>query len=124
MDVVAEDVREHGKRRDTFLDPGAAAVEDSHYGAAVAQRELLDLDNLLAVDLAEGSPVDGEVLAIDGHGAAIDGAVPGYQAVTERLLLFHAKGGGAVHGERIEFDERSLVDEQFNPFARGVLAAG
>ena len=124
MDVVAEDVREHGQRGDAFLDAGAAAVVDAHHRAAVAQREFLDLDDLLAVDLAERAAVDGEVLAVDGDGAAVHGAVAGHHAVAQGLLLLHAEGRGAVHGQGVELHEGSLVDEQVDAFAGGVLAAG
>ena len=86
--------------------------------------ELLDLDDLLAVDLAQRAAVDGEVLAVDGHGAAVHGAVAGDQAVAQRLLLLHAEGGGAVHGQGVELHEGAGVQEQVDALAGGVLAAG
>src|SRR5690606_21792158 len=73
--VVPEDIGEHGKRSHALLDAGAAAIQDADYRAAVAQCEFLDLDDFLAVDLGQGAAVDGEVLRVDGHQAAIDGAV-------------------------------------------------
>ncbi len=123
VDVVAEDVREHGQRGDAFLDAGAAAVEDAHHRAAVAQREFLDLDDLLAVDLAQRAAVDGEVLAVDRHRAAVHRAVAGDEPVAERLLLLHAEGRGTVHGQGVELDEGALVQQEVDAFAGGVLAA-
>lgn len=91
MDVVPEDVGEHGQRCYAFLDARAAAVVDAHHRAAIAEGEFLDLDDLLAVDLAQGAAVDAEVLAVDGDQAAINSAVAGDDSVTQRLLLLHAE---------------------------------
>src|SRR6185437_10936107 len=50
------------QRDDTFLDPGAATLIDTHHGRTVPQRDVEDLRDLLAVNLAEAAAEDGHVL--------------------------------------------------------------
>ena len=124
MHVVAENIREHRQRGHAFLDPGAAAVQNADHRAAVAQGEFLDFDDFLAVDLAERSAVYREILAVDGDQTTVHGAVAGDQTITERLLLLHPEGAGAVHGQGVELDEGIGVHQKLDAVARGVLAPG
>ena len=121
--VHAEDIGEHRQRCHTLLDAGAAAVVNADDGATVLQRKLLHLHDLLAVDLREGTAVHGEILRVHGDQAAIHRAVAGDQAVTQRLLRLHAECGGAVAGEGIKLNERTLVQKHLDTLAGGVLAA-
>ncbi len=74
-------------------------------GTAGLDGQFLHLDDLLAVHLAEAAAEHRGVLAEDAHLAAIDGAVAGHHAVTERPLVCQAEVGAAVPGQRIELDE-------------------
>ena len=119
-----EDLAVQAKRDDPLLDARARAVVDPDQRPAGLDRELLDLDDLLAVDLAEAAAEHRDVLAEDAHVAAVDGAVAGDDAVTERTLLAQPEVGAAVPGQRVEFDERSLVQQGVDALARGQLALG
>lgn len=82
-----------------------AAVVDPDQRPTGLHGQLLDLDDLLAVDLAEAAAEHGGVLAEDADLAAVDGAVAGHHAVAERTLLGQAEVGAAVLGQRVELDE-------------------
>ena len=124
QDVVVEDLAVQAQRDDTLLDAGARAVIDADQRPAGLGRQLLDLDDLLAVDLAEAAAEHRHVLAEDAHVAAVDGAVAGDHAVAERTLLAQPEVGAAVPGQRVELDERPLVEQGIDALARGQLALG
>ncbi len=124
QDVVAEDLAVQAQRDDALLDASARAVVDADQRAAGLDREFLDLDDLLAVDLAEAAAEHRGVLAEDAHLAAVDGAVAGHHAVAERALVLQPEVGAAVAGERVEFDERILVEQCQDALPRGQLALG
>ena len=107
QDVVAEDPAVQAQRDDALLDARAGAVVDADERAAGLDRQFLDLDDLLAVHLAEAAAEHRGVLAEDAHVAAVDGAVAGDHAVAERTVVAEAEVGAAVPGQRVEFDERS-----------------
>ena len=124
QDVVVEDLAVQAKRDDTLLDARAGAVVDADQRAAGLDREVLHLDDLLAVDLAEAAAEHRDVLAEDAHVAAVDGAVTGDHTVAERTLLVQAEVGAAVPGQRVELDERPLVQQRVDALAGGQLALG
>ena len=64
--LQAEDLAVLAEGDDALLDAGAARVEHADDRHAAAQRELHDLDDLLAGDLAERSAERREVLRVDG----------------------------------------------------------
>ncbi len=70
--VAEEDLREQAERGHALLDPGAAAVVDPDDGAAGLHGVVHDLDDLLAVDLAERPAEHGEVLGVDRDRAPVD----------------------------------------------------
>ena len=121
--VHTENIGKHRQRSHALLNTGATTIVNADDRAAVLQSELLHLHNLLAVHLREGATVHGEILRIHGNQAAIHGAVTGHQAVTQRLLRLHTERGGAVAGEGIKLNERTLVQKHFDALAGGVLAA-
>jgi hypothetical protein len=86
--------------------------------------EVEDLDDLLAVHLAEGAAEHGDVLGEDRHRPAVDGAVTGDDAVAERALGLHAEVGRPVPGELVELGERPGVEQRVDPLAGGHLARG
>src|SRR5690606_10924455 len=109
---------------DAFLDAGAAGIVDADHGAAGLEGEVHDLDDLLAVDLAEGSAEDGEILGEDGDRAAVDGAVARDDAVAVGAVGVEAEVGGAVPGELVQFDEGPLVEQEVDPLTGRQLALG
>ena len=115
---------EQAERDDAFLDARAAAVVDADDRAAGLQREVHDLDDLLAVDLAERAAEDREVLARTRYRAAVDRAVAGDDAVAVGAVLLQAEVGRAVPGELVQLDEGALVEQQFDPLTGGQLALG
>ena len=93
--------------------------------AAGLQRQVHDLDDLLAEDLAERAAEDGEVLREHAHRPAVDGAVAGDDAVAVRARApASAEVVGAVPGQLVELDERALVEQRLDPLAGGLLALG
>jgi hypothetical protein len=122
LDVVVEDLAVQAERDHTLLDAGARAVVDADQRAAGLDGQLLHLDDLLAVDLAEAAAEDGGVLAEDAHFAAVDGAVAGHHAVAHRSVLLQPEVRAAVPGQRVEFDERALVEQGEDALPGGELA--
>ena len=78
------------------MDPRAGALVDPDDGGAGLDRQVHDLDDLLAVDLAERAAEDGHVLAEDRDGPAVDRAVAGDDAVAVRAVLLDAEVVRAV----------------------------
>jgi hypothetical protein len=74
------------------------------------------------VRLPERAADDGEVLAEEVDGPAVDLGVAGDDRVAEVLLLLQAEVGAAVRGEAVELDEGALVDEEIDALACGELA--
>jgi hypothetical protein len=81
-----------------------------------AEGHVHDLDDLLAVDLAERAAEDGRVLGEHGDRAAVDRAGAGDDAVAVGPRPIHAERGGAVADVLVELDERSRC----RPAARSV----
>jgi len=123
-DVVVEDLAVQAQRDHALLDAGAGAVVDTDQRPAGLHGQLLDLDDLLAVDLTEAAAEDGGVLGEDADLAAVDGAVAGDHTVAERALPGQAEVGAAVLGQRVELDERPLVEQGEDALAGGQLALG
>src|SRR4029079_5438218 len=73
--------------------------------------------------LGERPAEDGEVLRIDEDQPSVDATVAAHDTVAEVSLLVEAEVGGPMRDERIQLDERSLIEEEVDPFARGQLVA-
>ena len=93
-------------------------------GRAVAERHVLDLDDLLRVGRRERAAEDGEVLDEHIDEAAVDRAPAGDDAVAGDAGRLHAEIGRAVFDEGVEFLERAFVEQDVDALARGQLAAG
>ena len=124
LDVVVEDAAVEAEGDDTFLDAGAGAVVDADQRAAGLDGQLLDLDDFLAVHLAEGAAEHCGVLAEHADVAAVDGAVAGDHAVAGGAVGFQAEVLAAVLGQRVELDEGILVQQRQDAFPGGELAFG
>ena len=86
MHVALEDLAVEAEGDHALLDARAAALVDADDRAAVRHREVEDLDDLLAVHLAEAAAEDGDVLGEDRDRPAVDRAVAGDDAVAEGAL--------------------------------------
>jgi hypothetical protein len=122
-DVALEHLAVAAERRHAFLDAGAAGIEQADDGRACLHRHVLDLDDLLRVRLGQRAAEHGEILGEGEHGAAVDGAPAGDDAVAGNPAVLHAEVGRAVLDEHVELLERALVHQQLEPFACGQLAA-
>src|SRR6476659_2748696 len=99
---------------------GAGALVDADDRAAGLDREVHDLGDLLAADLAQRAAEYREVLGEHAHLAAVDGAVAGHHAVAVGPLLLQAERRRPVPRELVELDERALVEEQLDALAGGL----
>src|SRR5690606_11394215 len=122
--VAAEDLAVEAERDHALLDPGATALVDADDRTAGLHGEVHDLDDLLAVDLAEAAAELRDVLAEHAHRAAVDRAVAGHDAVAVWTAFGQAEARRAVPGQLVGLDERPGVDQQVDPLAGGQLAAG
>src|SRR2546421_311768 len=120
--VAVEDLGEQAERDHALLDAGAAAVVDPDDRAAGLQRVIHDLDDLLAVDLAERPAEHGEVLAEHADRAPVHGAVPGDDAVPVRPGGLDAEVVRPVPGQLVELGERARVEQHADPLPGGLLA--
>ena len=120
--VAVEDLGEQAERHHALLNPGAPAVVDPDDRAAGLQRVIHDLDDLLAVDLAQRPAEHREVLAEHADRPAVHGAVPGDHAVPVGPGGRDAEVGGAVPGQLVELGERARVEQHVDPLPRGPLA--
>ena len=122
-DIALEHFAVTAERGDAFLDAGATGVEQADDRGAGAHRHVLDLDDLLRVGFRQRAAKHGKILGEGKHGAAVDGAEAGDDAVAGNLGLLHAEVVGPVLDEHVEFLERVAVHQQFHALARGELAA-
>jgi hypothetical protein len=122
--VAAEDLAVEAERDDALLDARAAALVDADDRPAGPDRQVHDLDDLLAVDLAERAAEDRDVLAEHAHRAAVHGAVAGHHAVTVGPVALLAEVRRAVPGQLVQFDERAGVEQQLDALTGGLLALG
>ena len=120
--VAVEDLGEEAKRHHALLYACAPAVVDPDDRAAGLQRVVHDLDDLLAVDLAQRAAEHREVLAEHAHRAPVHGAVPGDHAVPVGPGGRDAEVGGAVPGQLVELGERAGIQQHVDPLPRGPLA--
>jgi len=122
--VAVEDVRVAGERDHSFLDPSTTRVVDADDRYAVAQRELLHLDDLLGGDLTERAAEDRCVIRVDGDRAAVDVAEPCDHTVAGDAAVLHVETVRAMRGEHIELHERAVVYEHLDALPGGRLAGG
>src|SRR5262249_23160443 len=121
LDVAPEDLRVARERDDALLDARAAGVVDADHRAAVLQRHVHHLADLLREDLAQRAAEDGEVLREHEDLTAEDRPVPGDDRVAVGTSLEHPEVRLAVANVAVELDERARVEQLDQPFAREQL---
>ena len=124
LHIAVEDLAVQAQGYDALLDPRTSRVVDADDRAASLEREVHDLDDLLAEDLSQGSAKHGEVLCEDAHGSPVDGAVAGDHAVAVGALGIETEVVRTVTCERVDLLEGTLVEECLDPLHRGELALG
>jgi hypothetical protein len=120
--VADEDLAIEPERDHALLDARAATVVDADDGAPDLRGQVHDLDDLLAVDLAERPPEHRGVLTEHRNRPPVDRPGAGHDAVAERPLLLHAEVGGPVPGECVQLDERPGVEQLVDALAGGLAA--
>ena len=123
LHVSPEDLRVAGERDDSLLDPRTAGVVDPDHRAAVLDRHVHHLADLLGEDLGKRAAEDGEVLGEDEHLAPEDLAVAGDDRVAVRPVRHRVEVGVAVPDVPVELDERARVEQLLDPFPRQQLPA-
>src|SRR5207244_4746549 len=91
--------------------------------AAVLEREVHHLADLLREDLGEAAAEDGEVLREDEDLAAEDRPVAGDDRVAVRAVRQRAEVRVAVAHVAVELDQRARVEQLLEALAREQLAA-
>src|SRR5699024_8082566 len=122
LDVVVEGLGDVIQGDGAVLDAGAGALVQADDRAAGLDGQLLQLDHLLAVNLAEGATEDGAVLGEDADLATVDGAPAGDDAVGGGTLGDQAEVRGAGGRQGIGLDEGGLVAEVGDAVAGGDAA--
>jgi hypothetical protein len=81
-----------------------------------------DLADLLGVRLGQRSAEHGEVLAEHEHQPSVDRAVPRHDAVAQVSLAVEPEVRRTVGDERVQLDQRALVEQQRESLASRQLA--
>ncbi len=122
--VALEHLGIAAERRDALLDARAARIVEADHGRADLHRHVHDLADLLRVPLAERAAEHGEILAEEEHQPAVDRARSGDDAIAGNGLVRHAEIDAIMLDIHVELLERSLVEQDLDPLARGELALG
>ena len=112
------------ERRDPFLNACAARIRDADDRRADFHRLVHYLADFFRVRLRQRAAEHGEILAINEHQAAVDGAITGDHAVAGNALVLHAKIGAAVLDEDVPLLKTVIVKQNLNALARGQFALG
>ena len=122
--VAAEDFSVQSQGNHSLLDACTAPLVDSDQRASGLQSEVDDLDDLLAIDLAQRAAEDRHVLAENADGAAMDCAGTGDHTVPVGAAGVHPEVLGAVPGELVQLREAALIQERQHSFTSCHLALG
>jgi hypothetical protein len=118
-DVALENLAIHRERCDAFLNTSATRVIQSDERNTRLHGEILNLYNFLTDNFAQRTTINKKILRIDGDGATINGGITGYNAVTVRAILIHAKVSRAMASEGVELDKRTGINELCDALACG-----
>ncbi len=122
--IAAEDFGVTAQAAHAFLNARAAGIDEADDGHAVAQRQVHDAADLVALHFAERAAVDGEVLRVHIHRAPVNLAIAGDHAVAQILLGRQAHLVALMGDERLEFVERAMIEQPFQSLTRCKLAFG
>ena len=118
-----EDLAVERQRHDALLDAGAGAVVDADERAAGLDGQVHDLDDLLAVYLAEAA--SNTVKSCEKTQTSRPSiAVAGHDAVAERFVLAETEVGGAVACQRIVSTNEPSSSRWVIQLARSQLVLG
>ena len=120
--VTEEDVAVSRQGVHGLLDASAAGIVDADDGSSVLHRQVHDLADFSSVHLPQRSPHDGEILAVDVHDTAVDGAVARHHAVSGENGLLQSEVRAAVLHEFVDLRKASLVQQFFNALPGRELA--
>ena len=109
--VAVEDGAVSVEGVDGLLDPRSAAVVDAHYGTSGGQGEVHDLADLGGVHLAERSPENGEVLAVDVDLPALNKTPAGDHSVGVVLRLLESEVGAPVTDKFVQLHKGPRVQK-------------
>jgi len=104
-----------------LLNACPAGVVEADDRRAHLNRQVHDLADFLGMRLAQRSAEDGEILAEDKDLAAIDGTVPGDDAVAE-ITLFLTQAAATADLEHVELFKGTVVEQQVEPLPGGQFA--
>src|SRR5206468_13080767 len=117
-----EDVGVTGERDDPLLDPGASGVVQPDDRRAGLHREIHDLADLAGVRFGQRAAEYGEVLSEDEHRPSMNAARSGHDSVSRSSLILHVEVVALMDDELVDFQEGSGIEQNLEPFARGLLA--
>ena len=116
--VLQEDIGVTREGLYTFLDAGAAGVEQADHRRADLHGLLLHFYDLGGVGAGERAAKHGEVLGEHIDHAAADRAPTGNHAVAWDALFVHSEFVAAMLDEHVELFERALIEQERDPFPR------
>src|SRR5829696_5889539 len=93
MGVPAEDFTVKAERDNTLLDTGTASLVETDDRTTCLQREVNDLDYLLAVHLAQAAAENGHVLAEHADRSSVDRAEAGDDTIAVGSAFLHTERG-------------------------------
>jgi len=120
--VPQEDVPIPGEGHDSFLNTRPSRIIQADHRRTHLHGHIQDLDDLGSMGLAQGTTHHRSVLRIDVDQPTADGAVSGHHAVSQRDSFLQTKIVAAMRHERIDLLEGTLVEQELEPFASGLLA--
>ncbi len=103
--VAVEQLTESPQGEHAFLDARAAAIAEPDDRDASLHGHIHDLEHLLAGDLAEGAPKDGEIRGVQADAPPVNFGEPGDHPVPWDAVFLHAKIAVAVKHESIDLLE-------------------
>src|SRR5690606_20597879 len=101
----------------------SARIVQPDDGRTGLHRQIHYLTDLFGVRFRKRTAKDREVLCEYEHLAAIDEPMSCDNAVARKLLFIQSKIGRSMRDKFVELLERSSVQKEFDPFARGHAAA-
>ena len=112
------------QRTDAFLDARPAGVVDADARHFQLQRVIHDFGYLAGVLQPQRTAHDGEILRINAHRRAVDGACPRDNAIARQLFPVHAEVAFLVFDKHVILMKRPRIQQGQDTFAGRQLAHG